>query len=82
MNKHNPARNRAAETGETSQGIIIRPYCSTELAGMYGVCRKTFVKWLHPFQPQLGKRVGRYYSSLQVQVIFDRLGTPYHVWEE
>lgn len=82
MNKHNSDPQQGAGPERTSPAIIVRPYCNTELADMYGVCRRTFASWLLPFQAELGERIGRYYSSLQVQLIFERLGTPYQVWEE
>jgi transposase len=54
----------------------IKAYSTKELANIYGVCEKTFKRWLAPFQQELGKRQGRYYNVAQVKVIFCKLGVP------
>jgi len=56
--------------------FILRPYTHKELAGFYGVSRKTFLKWLKPFQKSIGHRNGHFYSTLQVEIIFRKLGRP------
>jgi len=48
---------------------------------MYGISLKTFRAWLQPHQDAIGKRVGWYYTTLQVRIIFERLGYP-EGWEE
>jgi hypothetical protein len=61
-----------------STGTIVtaKPYSSKELAQLYGVCDKTFKKWLQPFTEVVGTRQGRYYTIAQVRVIFEKLGEP------
>jgi len=54
----------------------IRPYSTKELAGIYNVCDKTMKKWIKPFNEQVGEKNGRYYSVVQVKIIFDKLGVP------
>lgn len=54
----------------------IRPYTKAELSAFYGVCTKTFSKWLIPFQDKIGERNGHFYSVEQVKVIFTCLGVP------
>lgn len=54
----------------------IKPYSLKELAAMYHVAKNTFKKWIEPFQNELGKRSGYYYSNIQVKIIFEKLGTP------
>jgi cbb3-type cytochrome oxidase cytochrome c subunit len=54
----------------------IKPYTVAELAQIYEVCDRTFKKWITPFKPEIGKRNGRYYSVVQVKIIFKRLGIP------
>lgn len=54
----------------------IRPYSTKDLSGIYGVCDKTFKKWLKPFVALVGEKNGRYYTVAQVKVIFDKLGVP------
>jgi hypothetical protein len=48
---------------------------------MYGVGEKTFKRWLIPFNNEIGERMGRYYTMLQVQIIFDKLGTPHKIYD-
>jgi hypothetical protein len=54
----------------------IRPYSTKELASIYDVCDKTMKKWIKPFTSEIGEKNGRYYSVVQVKVIFDKLGVP------
>ncbi len=54
----------------------IRPYSTKELAGIYDVCDKTMKKWIKPMSAKVGAKNGRYYSVVQVKVIFDKLGVP------
>ena len=60
----------------TTTDMTIKPCSITELAEMYGVSLKTFRAWLKPHQDAIGKRVGWYYTTLQVRTIFERLGYP------
>ena len=59
----------------------VKPYSAQELSYMYEACRKTFKKWIAPFAPELGARIGRYYSVYQVELIFMNLGVPYSIRE-
>ena len=54
----------------------IKPYSAKDLAGIYGVCDKTFKKWIKPFASDIGEKNGRFYTVAQVKVIFDKLGVP------
>lgn len=56
--------------------IQIRPYTRKELAQIYGVCSRTFKKWLMPFEAEIGKQHGRLYSIPQVKIIFEKLSLP------
>jgi hypothetical protein len=56
--------------------IEIRPYMLGELAALYGVSTKTMRTWLLPHQENIGKRVGRIYTTKQVEMIFEKLGIP------
>lgn len=82
MNHSNPLPIHAGVCLHTHQRIVIRPYTTTELASLYGVCPRTLVKWLNPFHSIIGERIGRFYTSLQVELIFMKLGMPYTIWEE
>lgn len=44
-------------------------HCSAkDLAGIYGVCDKTFKKWIAKFIEEIGTKNGRYYSVAQVKI--------------
>jgi len=60
----------------TSKTIDIRHYSTKELAGFYGVCDKTLLKWMKPFAECIGEKQGRYYTVAQVRIIFEKLGEP------
>jgi DeoR/GlpR family transcriptional regulator of sugar metabolism len=60
----------------TTTETLIRPYTIGELAALYGVTTKTIRRWLNPHKEAVGTREGRYYTALQIQQIFDRLGQP------
>jgi len=53
-----------------------KPYSLKELADFYGVCDKTFKKWLKPFLVQIGEKQGRFFTVSQVKIIVDKLGFP------
>ncbi len=55
-------------------------YGKTEMAEMYGVSRKTFIKWIEPYLDELQDA---YYDSFQkgftprqAEIIFEKLGNP------
>jgi hypothetical protein len=56
--------------------IPIKHYTRTELAKIYGVCDRTFKKWLTPFLGEIGEKNGRFYSVTQVKIIFQKLELP------
>ena len=43
---------------------------------IYGISLKTFKKWLEPHLDYIGEKRGRYYTNLQVKLIFEKLGAP------
>ena len=55
---------------------VVRPYNKKELCHMYSISHKTFKAWTTPFEKQLGKKAGAYYTILQVSLIFSKLGAP------
>lgn len=57
----------------------IKPYSTKELSQIYGVSERTMLKWMKPFSGEIGKKHGRFYTVLQVEVIFKRLGMPYRI---
>ncbi|MBA3706191.1 MAG: hypothetical protein H0W84_09920 [Bacteroidetes bacterium] len=54
----------------------IKPYSKQELAGLYKIGVRSMTTWLKPFEAEIGKRYGRYYSPKQVKCIFEKLGLP------
>jgi hypothetical protein len=56
--------------------ITPRPCMNKHFAMVYGVDRRTFIKWLKPFKEAVGERVTNFYTQAQVQTIFEKLGTP------
>jgi hypothetical protein len=60
----------------TGQTIELMPRSLKELSGLYRISVKTFKKWLLPFEMEIGKRIGNYYTIPQVKKIFELLGFP------
>jgi hypothetical protein len=56
--------------------FTVQSYTNKELASYYRCNVKTLRNWLRVFQPELGPRVGNYYSPKQVEIIIDKLGAP------
>jgi hypothetical protein len=54
----------------------IKPYCKKDLAYLYEVSPRCFRTMLSPFEERIGKKVGRYFSVRQVEIIFNCLGLP------
>ncbi len=62
--------------------IEIKPYNIKELCSIYGVAYRTMVQWIDAHQVAVGEKVGRYYTALQVEIIFDKLGLPSQIEED
>lgn len=54
----------------------VKVYTTKELSALYRVTERTFNKWTEKFADELGPKVGNYYNINQVEIIFQRLGTP------
>ncbi len=61
---------------QKENNLPIKPYSLHELALLYGVCGRTMKKWLVAHCPAVGPKTGRFYTALQVKIIFERLGLP------
>ena len=62
---------------ETNQPKFpLRVYSAQELSTIYKVCKKTFMRWIKPFEEVIGERHGRYYTINQVKIIIEKLGVP------
>ncbi len=56
--------------------VTLKAYTIKELAAMYGISTKTFRGWLIPHKEIIGLKTGRYFTALQVKIIFERFGLP------
>lgn len=64
------------ENNNEEPSIRLKPMTLMEIAGIYGVSRKTLMKWKSEFEDELGTKHGRYYTIRQVKVFFDNIGIP------
>ncbi len=55
---------------------LVKAYTISELAALYGISTKTIKTWLKPHAQEIGPRLGRYYTTLQVRTIFEKIGEP------
>ena len=60
----------------TDKTIEIRPYSLTELAQIYGVTNRTMKNWIIRHAEAVGEKIGRLYTTLQIKIIFEKLGLP------
>lgn len=60
----------------TDKTIEIRPYSLTELAQIYGVTNRTMKNWIIRHDEAVGEKIGRLYTTLQIKIIFEKLGLP------
>jgi hypothetical protein len=61
---------------QDSKVVQLRAYSIKELALIYEIDRRTFMKWLKPHEQIVGKQNGHYYNIPQVKLIFERLSIP------
>jgi len=66
---------------KTVRNIELKPYSVTDLAKIYGVCNRTFKKWVNEIK-EVGTKKGRYYSIPQVKIIFENMKIPTHITVE
>lgn len=59
----------------TVRKLELKPYSVTDLAKIYGVCNRTFKKWVNEIK-EVGPKKGRYYSIPQVKIIFENMKVP------
>lgn len=59
-----------------SSKVPTQPYTTDELAMLYGITSKTFLKWIEPFKNEIGQKIGWYFNVRQVNIIFEKLGRP------
>lgn len=56
--------------------IRLKPYTVLELAKLYSVSDRTMKKWIKPFEEEVEKKIGYFYTIAQVKIIFEKLGMP------
>lgn len=56
--------------------ITIQAYSPAELANIYGIKWGVMNQWLKYLEEFTGKRVSRFYTPKQVEIIFEHLGLP------
>lgn len=54
----------------------VKPCTNKELAGLYGISTRILRNWLRLYEPVIGPKMGRYFTSLQVRTIFEIFGAP------
>ncbi len=54
----------------------IRPYSKRELAALYEVPTRSFYTMFKPHESKIGNKLGRYYSTKQIEILFRELGLP------
>jgi hypothetical protein len=64
---------------KNNNGVMVKPYLSSELSIIYSISHPTFTKWIKSIESELGKRVGAYYTVKQVEIIFKNFGVPYKI---
>ncbi|HEX5155043.1 MAG TPA: hypothetical protein VFW07_26550 [Parafilimonas sp.] len=55
---------------------LVKAYSISELAALYRISTKTIKTWLKPHAEAIGVRRGRYYTTLQIRIIFEKIGMP------
>jgi hypothetical protein len=61
---------------ENTKLAPLKAYNTQQLAKLYEVTYPTFMKWIKPFESQIGKKNGQLFLIKQVQIIFECLGWP------
>jgi len=67
---------RAHVIGKITSTVPTQPYTTDEIAMLYGITAKTFLKWTEPFKNEIGQKIGWYFNVRQVNIIFEKLGRP------
>ena len=57
--------------------FTIKTYSLKEVAELYEIDTRTLVKWIDPFEKEIGKRIGYFYTPKQIKIITDKLGIPH-----
>lgn len=58
------------------RGFILKAYTKKELQELYGIPRRTFIKWLKPYRDTWGIGMQKQLTILQVELIVSTFGVP------
>lgn len=72
--KNQPMKPGAGQTNFHHR--LKRAYCKKDLIKLYGVTYKTLAGWLKPMASEIGPLHGNYFTTAQLEIIFDTLGYP------
>ena len=61
---------------EIKSKSALKPSTKKELADLYEMKHRAFFSLFKPYEETIGKKMGRYYSTKQVELVFDCLGLP------
>lgn len=53
-----------------------RPYTNKELRTRLKISERTFRRWMTKLKPEIGERMGHFYTPKQVKLIMDKLSKP------
>ena len=60
----------------TNEQWEIKPYSLSDLSVIYGMSTRTINRWMAKHKDCIGEREGRFYTALQVKIIFQKFGLP------
>ena len=81
MNPSTTYKDNWSQNAKVIYKVMVKPYTLKDLCVLYNTTYKVLSRWLLPFHHLLGSRNGRFYSVLQVEIIFAKLGIPYEIKE-
>ena len=55
---------------------LIKACTIGELAALYKISTKTMKTWLKPHAEAIGEKKSRYFTTLQISIIFEKIGWP------
>jgi hypothetical protein len=67
------------QNAEGKYEVVARPCKISDLARFYGLCDKTIRKRVRAMESEIGKMVGYYLTTAQVEFILKELGVPTNV---
>ena len=56
--------------------LVVKPYTTKDLAPLYNMSTRTFLRNIEGIKDKLGARKGHFYSIKQVEIIIEHMGIP------